>query len=753
MAKKPSIIVGCIVAAAVVVLIAVSIVVSIIINKDKHKDRTFNIEHVDIQLNGETVDSLEKICGDADFTLTALINNEATIDTKKYDVPTVEWSFIGNSLNCTVNNGVVHLGDTLGQTTIKVTVTSKNEVSDEIQLTIIKEPGSTIETISVADNFTEALTYIEGQPFIKDDYVIVADYGDYQANITGYDVDKLTLSLGDTWVLISYEGQTLQIPVIVIHKTLQSIEVKTPPTTISYAEGQTFDPTDMEIVAQYEYIHNVDVTDFIVDTTTKLVPSDTFVTISYTEDNISKTTIQAITVSPKTLQSISVDTTNAILDYVQGQRFSTADLVVTAHYEYIDQTVNDYTVSSELRVDPRLTWEDKSVTIGYGGKQYIVDITVDKPYSNIRTIEVADPLEVTLSWSYFYMTDSGEDKLEFNAFESHNSDYLDTDLTYDTINGIYEVPVGATVTVTALNTAILDFLFDGTSQGLAYPVKSLTFTFENGENPLVISTSKISDRRTIIFTDGTANLVLSYPILWNGLLTSTDLEQVAFIYDESNPNFVNTYSVLDEDRSFAQLSNLIDTGDLFVVVQVTKAEISSTDIAITVEYWEGLEVTVFVNAQDYASDTWKDQLPIIDRAGYTFNTWQDEGEYKVKALWIQNNPNYAESFVDTWIASNSFLTDSVNCEITLNADGTYQYKSWLNGVLNLDFSGFYQYDGNDITILSIETTDDLMLVSNGNFDFDLSQLAETPSFLTANILWISSDFVVYQLSALFMVEE
>ena len=61
-----------------------------------------------------------------------------------------------------------------------------------------------------------------------------------------------------------------------------------------------------------------------------LSKTDTAVTISYTENGVTKTCTQAITI--RTLSSISVTTAPAKTAYKYGEKFSSAGMVITAKY-------------------------------------------------------------------------------------------------------------------------------------------------------------------------------------------------------------------------------------------------------------------------------------------------------------------------------------------------------------------------------------------------------------------------------------
>lgn len=77
---------------------------------------------------------------------------------------------------------------------------------------------------------------------------------------------------------------------------LDSIEVFTPPNKTIYIVGQTFDTTGMQIIARYNLGLSKIVTEYTYSPDGALTNEDTYVTISYTENGVTKTVQQPITV-------------------------------------------------------------------------------------------------------------------------------------------------------------------------------------------------------------------------------------------------------------------------------------------------------------------------------------------------------------------------------------------------------------------------------------------------------------------------
>ena len=77
---------------------------------------------------------------------------------------------------------------------------------------------------------------------------------------------------------------------------LDSIEVFTPPNKTIYTVGQTFDTTGMQIIARYNLGLSKIVTEYTYSPDGALTNEDAYVTISYTENGVTKTAQQPIAV-------------------------------------------------------------------------------------------------------------------------------------------------------------------------------------------------------------------------------------------------------------------------------------------------------------------------------------------------------------------------------------------------------------------------------------------------------------------------
>ena len=125
------------------------------------------------------------------------------------------------------------------------------------------------------------------------------------------------------------------------------MEIASQPDKIVYNDGESFDPTGLVVKAVYSDESKKDVTDYTLSIAkdTVLTTADKKVTVSYTEDEITKTVDFNITVN-KVLKSIEIETQPTKKEYNDGEKFNSAGMVVKAVYsDGSKETVNNYNLT------------------------------------------------------------------------------------------------------------------------------------------------------------------------------------------------------------------------------------------------------------------------------------------------------------------------------------------------------------------------------------------------------------------------
>lgn len=204
------------------------------------------------------------------------------------------------------------------------------------------------EGIAVTTQPTKTTYYI-GEAFDPTGMVVTATFADDTTeNVTNdCTFSPTSISKDTTAITVNYQRagiqKTTSVPVTV--RVLSSIEITTPPTKTAYKYGEIFDPTGMVVTAHYADGQSRTVTGYAFSPNTALGMSNTTITISYTEGDVTKTDTQTITVA-KVLDHIAVTTPPSRTSYFSGENFSTAGMVVTAYYtDDSSAAVSGYTYS------------------------------------------------------------------------------------------------------------------------------------------------------------------------------------------------------------------------------------------------------------------------------------------------------------------------------------------------------------------------------------------------------------------------
>lgn len=163
--------------------------------------------------------------------------------------------------------------------------------------------GGSLKLLSIEITTPPAKTvYKSGETFDTTGMVVTAHYHPgIDVEVTGYTVSPQTLTDGVEAATVSYtEGRTTRTalqPVTVI-PVLASISVGTPPAKTAYQYLEAFDPAGMEVMAHYTDGSSKTVTDYTTAPDSFSTLGEQAVTVTYTEDGVTKSTQQPVTVSP-----------------------------------------------------------------------------------------------------------------------------------------------------------------------------------------------------------------------------------------------------------------------------------------------------------------------------------------------------------------------------------------------------------------------------------------------------------------------
>lgn len=235
--------------------------------------------------------------------------------------------------------------------------------------------------------------YEAGDSFDKTGMVVTVTYDDASTReVTNYNCSPVVLSINDTYITISYREMMTTVTTtqpVTVKNLLKKIQIITPPTETAYEIGDTIDLTGMVVHAFYSDGTSHEITNYTYSPHVVNSASDTEVTITYTEDGITKTAIQDITVgNTPNLVSIAVSTPPTKVIYKAGEYFDPSGMVVTATFDNgTTKTVSGYTYSPT----GTLQQDDSVITISYTKKGITKTTTQNITVVYLTSIAITNP--------------------------------------------------------------------------------------------------------------------------------------------------------------------------------------------------------------------------------------------------------------------------------------------------------------------------------------------------------------------------
>ena len=167
---------------------------------------------------------------------------------------------------------------------------------------------------------------------------------------------KYTLKVRDkanNTIVINFTINLLSLDRVIIAKN---------PNKTEYIEGQNFDKTGMIVKAVYNNGNGKEIENYEILGGENLEKGTINVKISYTENGVTKTADQAITVRAKQLTEIKIEKAADKLEYIEGQNFDKTGMVIKAIYDNGEQKeISDYTITP----DEALKITDSKIVISY----------------------------------------------------------------------------------------------------------------------------------------------------------------------------------------------------------------------------------------------------------------------------------------------------------------------------------------------------------------------------------------------------
>ena len=419
----------------------------------------------------------------------------------------------------TFNNGTVHVGQSIDLTSL---FTSNSDGAVTYSITA----GGSNATLS---NSTLTGT-AEGTVTVKAE----------QAATDAFNASEATATITVTPALV-----------------LSSIAVTTAPTTTTYDEGDYFDPTGMVVTATYTDNSTEAVTDYTYTPDGALTTSDTEITISYTENDVTKTTTQAITVNEvHDYATLPFEWAGGVLSGFSALTGTSYSLNDTGSYAESHGTYRIKFTKTDDYLQVKTDGQPGTVTVGVkmiGGtnaSSIIVQESSDgSTFTNVETLSISGSSNATLSLE------------TSNAFAS-TSRYVRLTFNKGSNVGVGAITIAKASTDPVINAdASVELTAEKTSGEIAYtisnPVGGTSLTAaENPDVDWISDVTVANDKVTFTTTvnngsERTATITLTYGSVTKDV-TVTQAEHID----------INTYT----------LASAITSGKHYVIAATTSTK-------------------------------------------------------------------------------------------------------------------------------------------------------------------------------------
>lgn len=287
--------------------------------------------------------------------------------------------------------------------------------------------------------------YWAGEDFDKSGMVVKANYNDGTSVVlenSDYSITNGTnLQVGQTSVTITFEDKTIEQTIEVVENKLENITITNPPKKTEYWAGEDFDKTEMIVKAEYTDKTTVEVTDYEITNGTSLKNGQKSIIVSYQ----GKTAEQDITVKENSVVKIEITKVPDKVDYVVGQNFNKAGMIVKA--TYANGTIKEIT-NYEVKDGKSLSEGQTTVTISYEQQtatqaitvvaKAITEINVKTKPTKTKYIQNKEDLDLTGGVIEIKYNDATTENIEMTSDEVSATGFSNSKLGTITITLSYQ---------------------------------------------------------------------------------------------------------------------------------------------------------------------------------------------------------------------------------------------------------------------------------------------------------------------------
>ena len=350
-----------------------------------------------------------------------------------------------------------------------------------------------------------------------------------------------------------------------------------------------------------------------------------------------------------------------------------------------------------------------------------------------RELHLANADSVTLSWVFGYSDKDGERQAA----------------RAPSVGMVFVVPVGATVTMISMHANITDIAVDGVSKAgsVNNSIVQAVFVLPSGEYAAAVTFVTALTGVTTISIIGNNQTEYVYPADWNGVLAAVDLETLAFVFDETNTNYLNVYTIDGTEYYFDDLAAYVFGGD--TAVWVTRIKNRFTFTVVYENGTESFDSLVGRQSLQAALSGYGEEATELLNGIFSDDSLFTDADFRnpisaaevlamilrrdltVYGDWFKPVPatpgepafdpvDYAAyGFVGEWSA---LLGDGGNILMSgliLAADGTYCYRTYVNGIKSVEISGVYRVEGGVAVIKTLVYQYEYALLSAENLTVNI----------------------------------
>ena len=304
--------------------------------------------------------------------------------------------------------------------------TSSLTGGDRAHFYIVPSADVTSIEVTTAPTKTE---YMVGETFDPTGMVVTATFDDGSSQVvTDYTLNPdtttpLTADVESIEISYTYDEKTVTTtqPITITERTVQSIEITTNPTKISYVVGQEFDPTGMVVTAVYDNGDPADVTSECIFSPSVFEQAGEAITVTVTHTPSHKTATLTVEVLEKTVSSLSLTGKKDAFD--NGDTFTLGDgAELTAIWN--DGTETPLTLDSEGVTVELTTKEGKPGEGRVIDSSYILNYETDNQAYVLITYEGVDARKYQITVRDVLDVSEGKFVLVENVSELAVGDYI-----------------------------------------------------------------------------------------------------------------------------------------------------------------------------------------------------------------------------------------------------------------------------------------------------------------------------------------